>query len=198
MSFTDLVNTTLTNTILLPYRKPAEAIEGTTIDTSLNIAGTFKKSNTDNIPTSKDFKITIKSPGDVSACEMTYCRSISGLTVTRTYEERRAGGVYDYIAMVPNSYITYADISLSHVMTTDAFFLTWLLGGVDRGCGIYAQLEITVGKKGMSQKVIYTLNDALPTTWAFGGTFATSAASSPVVVMDSVTIAYGSMDVRVY
>ena len=196
MSFANLVNTTLTNTILLPYRNPGDGaeVEGSMI-TVPDIVGTFKNPKTDNLPTSKDFKITIKSPGDKTAREMTYCRSITGFTVSRAHEEKKAGGVYDYIALLSSPYISYTDITLSHVTTTDAFFLKWLLGGTEEGCGVFAQLEITVGKKGAGQ-IIYTLNNAIPTSWTFGGTFTTSATSTPAVVMDTILVAYSSLDVR--
>ena len=196
MSFANLVNTTLTNTILLPYRNPGDGAEvENSMITVPDIAGTFKNPKTDNLPTSKDFKITIKSPGDKTAREMTYCRGISGFTISRAHAEQKSGGVYDYIALLSSPYIAYTDITLTHVTTTDAFFLKWLLGGTEDGCAVYAQLEITVGKKGTGQ-IIYTLNDAIPTSWTFGGTFSTSATAKPAVVMDTVLVAYSSLDVR--
>ena len=196
MSFANLVNTTLTNTILMPYRNPGDGaeVEGSMI-TVPDIVGTFKNPKTTDIPTTKDFKISIKSPGDTIAHEMTYCKTLSGFTVSRSHTEQKAGGVYDYTALLPSASIVYTDITLGHVATTDAFFLKWLIDGADQGCAIYAQLEITIGKKGKGQ-VIYTLNGAIPTSWTFGGTFAASATATPVVVMDSIIVAYSSLDVR--
>jgi hypothetical protein len=196
MSFANLVNTTLTNTILMPYRYLGKDAEGeNSMIEPPKIAKTFKNPQTEDIPTTKDFKISIKSSGDKTATEMTYCKTLSGFTVSRAHAEQKAGGVYDYTALLPSASVVYTDITLGHVATTDAFFLKWLIDGTDQGCGIYAQLEITIGKKGKGQ-VIYTLNGAIPTSWTFGGTFAASATATPVVVMDTIIVAYSSLDVR--
>ncbi len=189
MSFSDLAQTTLTNTILMPAVTP-----GTAIPSAPKFASIFATHTSAELPGSTDFAIKIKSNGDTTLEPMTYCKTVLGLMVKRGHTAQKAGGSNTYSALVADPYVTYNDITLNHVATADGLFLKWLLSGAEDGYAQYAQLEITVGKKDKTQ-VVYTLNDAFPNSWAFAVPFATANAGTAVALLDTVSICYGSLNV---
>ncbi len=192
MSFSELTSTTLFNTILLP--SGTSIVEGAPIASVPNLSDKFGKQKVADRPTSKEFTLTLKSPGDTNAESMAYCQTIDGLVVERKHAAQPAGGVNEYTAQIPSMSLTYGDITLQHVTVTDGFFLKWLLAGTDEGCAVYAQLVITVGTKEKGL-VVYTLNDAFVKSWVFAWKFTVADVKAAKVLLETVDVCYGSMDV---
>lgn len=192
MSFSDLTSMTLFNTILLTCGNAS--VEGKTISSVPDLSDKFGNQNVDNRPTSKEFEIKLQSSGDKSSESMAYCQTIDGLTIERKHTALAAGGVGEYTAQLPALSLTYGDLTLLHVTVTDGYFLNWLLAGAEDGYVQYAQMEITVGTEAKG-KVVYTVNDAFVKSWSFFSKFKLSDIKQAMVVLESVTICYGSIDV---
>ena len=157
------VDTTLTNTILIPASDglASNSLAGTTVVSDLEKFNTnFEKKST---ILGNQFKVYIKS-GDKNV-HAAFCESVNRLEIHRNVQAQRVGGNDAYTAALPGS-LTYGPVIFVHLVTENEAFLNWLINGLNYGGIQKADIEIRVGDD--DDYMVYTLRDAFPIKWDFG------------------------------
>lgn len=158
-----LIDTTLTNTILVPTDSLPESnpLSETTVAAELEKFN--NKSSKTNAILGNEFKVYIRS-GDKSV-QAAYCESIDRLEVRRAYESIRSGGNAGYTVNLPGA-MSNGYIRMTHLVTDNEAFLNWIINGASFGGVQTADIELRVGEE--NDYMLYIFRDAFPIKWNFG------------------------------
>ena len=191
MSFANLVNTTLFNTILVPtkFGESGKDIPQMALGTLMQTVNTNLSKNVGD-KLALDCKYTVKVIIDSQEVTLTNAASISGLRMLRAVEKK---SYYDYTALLPGN-VTYDAVMISYTYTKEPTLVNWLKAGVESGdsYSVDLLLEMAIG----TNKLVLMLEDACLFSWTLGGDLNKSSETA-TVLKENLSFSYSGVKITV-
>ncbi len=207
MSFTDLLNTTVNNSILVPthFGEVGSNVSAAALGKSIASINTRLESAVEkDWSLDCNFKVKIKYGAEVT--ELTSVTYVSTFGMSRSVEKLQYG---DYTVNLPGV-VSYNDVMIKCNYTMNSGILDWLMAGVDQGASHTVNLIIetvtnTVTKTLFktvttpNSTMVLTLLDAKLTQWHLmdsGGSNSLDAKSdSEACLTENLTFSYSGIEI---
>lgn len=160
MSFTELLNTTVNNSILVPTHFGDVGSNVPVVALGKSIASVndrLKNESQDGSSLNCSFKVKIKYGAEVT--ELNSVTYISTFGMNRTVEKLQYG---DYTVNLPGS-VSYNDVMIKCNYTMNSGILDWLMAGVDQGASHTVNLIIETVTKTVTKTLFKTVTNTKST-----------------------------------
>lgn len=171
-------------TIILHESKGAGSPEHVESGYAKKLFTTDKK---DDIELAGVFRTALKDASN-DPFSVTFCQSISGLGMTRKVESVYSGGEADFQYNLPGT-VSYAPVTLEHVMTKNLFFMKWLTSGLNYGSILRVNMEIKIGSNATTPFRTLILEEAFPISW----NMSPLNAGKSEIILETVKVVYSRL-----
>lgn len=158
MGFSDLANTTVFNSILVPTTFGSIGKDVP----QMGLGGLLQKTNTqinNHVGSALTCKYKVRIKIGATETELKSCTVVEMVSMSRNVEKYE---YRDYTVNFPGT-IMYEPVMISCLYSADSYILDWMKAGLDDGGSYPVDLIIEFGVG--SDKVIYTLLDAHLSKW---------------------------------